>query len=119
MALTLRAWDVAMYPVFASYLRGEMGIGSRLSAFSFQKISESCELIAESFRSETLFLDPFHTIVRLGLAWPHVQPCPRKKQSLVVRRWPLAKAVANDQGRTTNDAFNLGAGNSRACSSGG
>ena len=81
MALTLRAWDVAMYLIFASYLRGEMGIGSRLSAFSFQKTSESCELIAESFRSETLFLDPFPMMVNSGLAGAHVQPCPRKTVS--------------------------------------
>jgi hypothetical protein len=106
-----------MYLIFASYLRSEMG----------KAFSRDCQLAIADWR-----LNPRANSFgdSLSRSVPHDGPAglslaarstlsSEKKQSLVARRWPLAKAVANDQGRTTNDAFNLGAGNSRACSSGG
>ena len=109
-----------MYLIFASYLRGGMGIGSRLSAFSFQKTSESCELIAESFSFGSLFLDLFCTIVRLGLARPHVQPCPRKNFSpfVIPNRAFAVRNLLSQENRNDNLA-RVGRGISRACSSGG
>jgi hypothetical protein len=104
-----------MYPVFASYLRSGMGKSSELGKIANWQLNW---LRANSFGDSLSRSVPHDGPLRLSWSARSTLSS-EKKQSLVARRWPLAKGVANDQGRTTNDAFNLGAGNSRACSSGG